>query len=121
MAVTRTTPSSTVFQRNQVDVTVPGMGMAPPMTETRVGPTTIISAKDLDLDFNAAGRLTAGNRSGVFGIEGSYMLTDKWTESANAFGSAGMSLASPFTAVGAVVNPMVDNNTFAMVSYSTEM
>lgn len=117
MAVTRTMPSGPVFQWNQVDVTTE-MG-----TETRVGSEPVLTGNDLDLDFVTAGRVTAGNRSGVFGIEGSYMLTDTWTETAHAFGSPGRLLASPFTAVGAVVDPAsaVDNNTLAFVNYSTDM
>ncbi|HUG69330.1 MAG TPA: BBP7 family outer membrane beta-barrel protein [Pirellulaceae bacterium] len=116
MAVTRTMPSGPVFQRNQVDVTIPGMG-----TETRVGSESVLTGNNLDLDFVTAGRVTAGNRSGVFGIEGSYMLTDTWTETAHAFGSPGRLLASPFTVVGAAVDPAVDNNTSAIVNYSTDM
>lgn len=110
LAVTRTLPSGPVFQRNQI----PGM---PPT----VGSDSVLRANDLDLDFISAGRVTAGNRSGVFGIEGSYMLTDTWTESADAIGFGGALLASPFTPIGAMVNPAVDNNTSAKVDYATRM
>lgn len=121
MAVTRNLPSSPVFQRNQVDVTIPPAMMGGmPTTETRVGSETVLSANDLELDFITGGRLTVGNRSGAIGIEGSYMLTDDWEESAFAFAPSGV-LASPFTPVGSLVNPTVDNNSTAMISYSTRM
>ncbi len=121
MAVTRNSPSSPVFLRNQVDVTIPSAMMGGmPTTQTRVGSETVLSANDLDLDFITGGRLTVGNRSGVIGIEGSYMLTDDWMENAFAFSPGGV-LASPFTPVGALVNPIVDNNSTAMISYSTRM
>jgi hypothetical protein len=116
MAVTRNLPSSTVFQRNQV--TIPP-AMVGGMSTMRVGSETVLSANNLDLDFITGGRLTVGNRSGVIGIEGSYMLTDDWTESAFAFDPGG--LASPFTPVGAPVNSTFDNNSTAMITYSTRM
>jgi hypothetical protein len=120
MAVTRNLPSSPVFQRNQVDVIIPpAIKGDPATTETRVGSETVLSANNLDLDFITGGRLTVGNRSGVIGIEGSYMLTDDWTESAFAIDPGG--LASPFTPVGELVNATFDNNSTAMITYSTRM
>lgn len=121
MAVTRNMPSSPAFVRDQVDVTIPPAMMGGmPTTETRVGSESVLSASNLDLDFITGGRLTVGNRSGVFGVEGSYMLTDDWTERAIAFDPGG-GLASPFTPVGTAVNPAVDSNSTAMIDYATRM
>lgn len=101
--------SEQVFQRNQV---VDG-GI------TRVGTSTLLDADDLDQDLLAAGRITVGNRSGIYGVEGSYLNTGEWEESASVFDATGM--ASPFTASGAVVNPAVDNNVSVVVDYTTQM
>jgi len=105
----RSDNSQRVFQRNQVN----------DGAVDRVGSVILLSADDLELDFLAGGRIIAGNRSGIFGVEGSYMNTGEWHERASVFDSSGM--ASPFTPVGAVVVPAVDNNTSVVVNYATRM
>lgn len=114
MAITRTSESLPVFQRNQVTQTVMMM------FETRVGSEARLSADNVDLDFVTGGQATLGYQGDMFGLEGSYLITDKWTETASVFDGTGM-LASPFTSVGALVNPAVDNNVSAIVDYATEM
>jgi len=101
--------SDTVFQRDEV----PGTGAG----------TFVVGELDvlpLDLDFVAAGRVTLGRRFGDAGFEGSYMHTDTWDVLAEVSDGSGQ-LASPFSQVGALAAPAVDNNTFASVGYRTEM
>jgi hypothetical protein len=105
---TRHANTNTIFQRNQL--TGP----------SRVGSTVLLSEDDLELDFAPAGRITVGNRSGEFGIEGSYLITDKWNDTASVFNPAGL-LASPFTPPGVTPNALVDNNTSAIVVYTTQL
>lgn len=108
MLPTRNAGADTVFQRNQTGLPV------------RVGNQPVLSEKDLELDFAPAGRITFGNRSGIFGIDGSYMFTDEWSETASVFDVGGQ-LASPFTNIGTAPNPVFDNNTSAVISYDTEL
>ena len=107
---TRSDFSPPVLARNQV---VSG-------GETRVGSQTLLSGDDLPLDFVAGGRIVVGNRAGILGAEGSYMRTDNWHETASAFDSGAM-LASPFTAVGALVDPTLDNNSSIVADYETQL
>ena len=71
---TRHANTNTIFQRNQL--TGP----------SRVGSDVLLSEDDLELDSTPAGRITVGNRSGEFGFEGSYLLTDKFTGRPRGFG-----------------------------------
>jgi hypothetical protein len=108
MTPVRVETPDTIFQRNQT-------------TAGRVGTTALLTTdRDLELDFAAAGKVTVGYRPGMFGLEGSYLATTKWTETASVFSSTG-ALASPFTAPGALVNPAFDNNTSAILEYTTEL
>src|SRR5262245_7944238 len=70
MAPFRHSTSNVVFQRNQT------------ANGGRVDPEVLLVEDDLDLDFSTAGKITLGNRSGIFGVEGSFMGTANWTENA---------------------------------------
>lgn len=101
--------SDTVFQRNEVAGTAPG--------------TFVVGNQDrlpLDLDFVAGGRALVGRQFGDWGIEGSYLHTGSW-DVFNSVNDGSGRLASPFSQVGALVDPVLDNNTFASVRYKTEM
>ncbi len=108
MVPTRNSTSNTIFQRGQTST-------------ARVSSEVLLGEqRDLDLHFAAAGRVTVGNRSGIFGLEGSYMATTDWTHTASVFDGSGR-LVSPFSLVGATLNLDVDNNTSAVVDYTTQL
>jgi hypothetical protein len=108
LVTARHSNSNAVFQRNQTTAPL------------RVGSTELLNEDDLELGFAPAGRITIGNRSGVFGLEGSYLRAEDWSDSASVSDGSGM-LASPFSLVGATPNPMLDNNTSARVDYITQI
>jgi hypothetical protein len=103
---TRHTRSNVTFARNQA------AGAA--------GTVARLDEDDLELDLTAGGRITVSNRTGMFGLQGSYVGTTEWNEVATVFDPAG-GLASPFTPVGGVLNPNFDNNTSIVVDYTTEL
>jgi hypothetical protein len=105
----RHTNSNTVFARNQV---APG-----PRVGTEI---TLGEENDLDLDLTAGGRVMLGNRSGMFGLEGSYVGTTEWHESTSVF-DATRGLASPFTLPGTAVNPTFDSNSSIFVDYTSQL
>jgi hypothetical protein len=107
MVPTRHTSTNTIFQRNQSGA-VAG-------NDVRLG-----EERDLELDLTAGGRITLGNRSGMYGVEGSYLATTDWTETASVFDPAG-GLASPFTLPGRPLNPTFESNTSVIVDYTTQM
>ena len=108
MVPTRADNARAVFQRNQ--------GIAPPV----VGNLALLNDDSIELDFTGAGRVVFGNRSGEFGFDASYLATDKWQDTASLFSPTGL-LASPFSTPGAAPVLGLDNNTSAIVDYTTQL
>jgi hypothetical protein len=104
---TRHSNATNVFVRNQT-------------AGPRVGDQSRLDEDDLELDMTAGGRITIGNRSGMFGVEGSFIGTGDWTETSSTFDPAG-GLASPFTPVGSALNPIFDSNTSVILDYATQL
>jgi len=115
LPVFRSDSSDAVFARNQTEVIANNV-----VTDVLVGSTTIMSANDIDGDFASAGRVTAGMRSEVFGLEGSYLMTDTWSFAERAH-DAGEMIASPFGEIGSSVDPAWDNNFDVIVSFASEL
>ncbi|MBC8354928.1 MAG: hypothetical protein H8E66_23360 [Planctomycetes bacterium] len=106
--------SDNVFARNQtevLDAMGAGTGMFVVGTESQLS---------LDLDSVVAGRFTLGNQADEFGLEATYMTTDQWVTEGTVSDVGGM-LASPFSAVGSAVKPLLDNNTVVSVRYATDL
>jgi hypothetical protein len=108
--------SGTVFQREEAEVIIGNV----PTGDYVVAAEPLLDGGDLGLDFTSAGRLTLGWRGEEFGIEGSYLRTDEWNAAATAFDPAGR-MASPFSQVGADVNPLVDDNFSASVACASDL
>lgn len=86
----------------------------------RASDVASLSEQDMEFDLTAGGRITVGNRSGMFGVEGSYLGTTEWNETASQFDGSG-NLVSPFTQIGAIVSPVFDNNTSVIVDSTSEL
>jgi hypothetical protein len=104
MVPTRSRSAADVFQRN---ITADGT----------VGTENLLS---LDLDCVSGGRATVGFQTETHGIEGSFLFTDQW-EFSNEVADANGLLASPFSIVGLAPNPLTDFNTYAAITYKTEL
>jgi hypothetical protein len=118
MVPTRTVTSENTFQRDITTMPIlDDMGMIIGMTPPVVGTENRLA---LDLDFVAGGRATLGYSPGPYGFEASIMVTDQWDTMSSVSDPGGM-LASPFTLIGAMPDPLVDMNTLASVMYRTEL
>ena len=115
-----------VFQRNETlpvtTTTTTGGVTTTTITPSLVGSTTVLASRDTELDFVSAGRITVGTRFGesVFGIEGSYMLTEMAESQASAQSAAGL-LVSPFTPIGNTPDPSLDNNVTVRIARRSKM
>ena len=119
---TRRDSSNLVYARNQVTQSVlDDMGEPiPGEMETIVGTDILADIRDTQLNYETGGRILLGRRFDRFAIEGSYLETDHFT-SGFALTDEGGSLASPFSGIGTIVDPVFDNNTDISVAFATEM
>lgn len=118
MAPTRSSTDENVFQRDISEIILEDdMELPVPTGVFQVGTE---SQLDLDFDFVAGVRGTIGYGGRDFGVEGSYLFTDRWHTMSSVRNASGL-LASPFTAPGSEPDLLVDNNTFASVAYQTKL
>lgn len=112
---TRNVSSENVFARNQVEEF--DNATPPNSLGVVVGDESNLS---LDFGFTAAGRFTLGRRVGEFGVEATYLTTGDLTAQCQVF-DAGAGIASPFTAVGAMPDPVLDDNSQVLADYTTDL
>ena len=108
LVTARHSNSNEAFQRNQTG------------TPARVGSTVLLNEDSIELGFAPAARITVGNRSGEFGIEGSFLRTDDWFDSKSIASTTPGALASPFSLVGSTPS-VFDSNDSARVDYLTQL